>query len=1116
MSWLGGLLGTSSQEEQVSVPLLTQRVADAVTVDDRRRAVHLIKAISENSSYHKALGASVPVLLSILKTDREDVDLARSSLQILADIMTAPSTGQATTEAENAAAFVKDTRNVATILELAQEHDAGVRYHTVQLLRIVTAFRLSETQQAVLAAPLGVGHLMDLLRDSREMVRNEVLLLLCELTKSNQEIQKIIAFEGAFDVVFEIIYDDGPVEAHEGGVIVNDCLQFANTLLRANHSNQNYFRETGSLSKMLPLLNVNKTDMWILTDDKASLLLLALETLSLLLPTNNPSRTANLAALAKCGVLQLVIPLALGSMNNAHIRVKALMTLGDLLYGSKEHATRFSLYSFPPASSRASDGGPPPPPVPAVARLLAVALGSRDPAESGAAVRAFRCFLYENEEGQLALASTVTPSAISSSSTPQSLTGLIEGSVTVGSILLHALLDWEPQGPPQPAWYSSCILGYILRDSPRAKDLLLRIPLEIPKQGVPMVTLLTRSMRVLTLLHRTPGLPNASPLLPSPGLLVRVGLLRLLGTWLDDCGGAVKSFLDSATNLSFLVEIVLQHSPHSDPHMVGTGNDGFAHVQGLAAFLIGLCFICNQDQPSSQQQASLQGIIVQRIGIERLLDALDRVRRSPEFQMAEQGKSEVDGGGQQLNLYDYDWTVHFKAAYDRIHRQLKSPKPQSNAVSTPQQARPSAAPPAPASASSDAILQSYKDLINTQTRELEMIKTRNHELEERIRTLDEQLQNNAARSPAAGVSATGEYVPTQLEEQLLHERQQMIGDIEKMRAELEMIGPAYTAQTQELQGLVQAFNQLEAEHVKQDDANRALRAQLEAANNAGAVSVPVADPAVQRDLQQAREEVQRLNGVVASLSSELDRLRPQTAELDGLHDELHRLRLTLAAVTAERDSLSSQSNADELGTLRHELSAIRTERDQLRSEAGGLQQRLDLAQASLQEADDTLSSLETTQLELSSLRSRYATLTAERDAATAERPRLERERDELRSGADQLRHELSSVQGQLAASLADAAAARRELDTLRSQASQPAAAANAPDVSGLQTEVSLLTAENQKLQSSLKQAELRFKSLEKEQDDLLEVFAKLEIDNNNLKARISLHEPDFGTDSEQY
>ena len=58
--------------------------------------------------------------------------------------------------------------------------------------------------QAVLAAPLGVVHLMDMLGD-KEALRNEALLLFMGLSRSNQSIQQIAAFEGAFERLLNII-----------------------------------------------------------------------------------------------------------------------------------------------------------------------------------------------------------------------------------------------------------------------------------------------------------------------------------------------------------------------------------------------------------------------------------------------------------------------------------------------------------------------------------------------------------------------------------------------------------------------------------------------------------------------------------------------------------------------------------------------------------------------------------------------------------------------------------------------------------------------------------------------------------------------------------------------
>lgn len=52
-------------------------------------------------------------------------------------------------------------------------------------------------QDAILSSR-GVVRLMDMLAE-REVIRNEALVLLVTLTHANEEVQKIAAFEGAFD-----------------------------------------------------------------------------------------------------------------------------------------------------------------------------------------------------------------------------------------------------------------------------------------------------------------------------------------------------------------------------------------------------------------------------------------------------------------------------------------------------------------------------------------------------------------------------------------------------------------------------------------------------------------------------------------------------------------------------------------------------------------------------------------------------------------------------------------------------------------------------------------------------------------------------------------------------
>jgi hypothetical protein len=82
------------------------------------------------------------------------------------------------------------------------------------------------------------------------MTRTEALQMIQLLIASNTDLQKILTFEGIFEILFKIIRDEDGIE---GSVIALECLTLIDSLLRYNVSNQNYFRELG-LPPLLPQL----------------------------------------------------------------------------------------------------------------------------------------------------------------------------------------------------------------------------------------------------------------------------------------------------------------------------------------------------------------------------------------------------------------------------------------------------------------------------------------------------------------------------------------------------------------------------------------------------------------------------------------------------------------------------------------------------------------------------------------------------------------------------------------------------------------------------------------------------------------------------------------------
>lgn len=95
-------------------------------------------------------------------------------------------------------------------------------------------------QACVLASPMGVIALMDLLGQPLEVLRNEALLLLVGLCNGCPQIANIAAFEGAFEKLLAICGAEGGPAA--GDVIVQDGAELMNNLLRDNLANQRLFR----------------------------------------------------------------------------------------------------------------------------------------------------------------------------------------------------------------------------------------------------------------------------------------------------------------------------------------------------------------------------------------------------------------------------------------------------------------------------------------------------------------------------------------------------------------------------------------------------------------------------------------------------------------------------------------------------------------------------------------------------------------------------------------------------------------------------------------------------------------------------------------------------------
>ncbi|CAI5525138.1 unnamed protein product, partial [Closterium sp. Naga37s-1] len=153
---VGGLVFGSGddQEDDGGVERLLDRISNGVLAEDRQSAMaDLRDVVTDSPVAQQALGAmGIPVLLSVLREDREDVDLIRGALEVLVAGLAAGAGGGGAEQRErewgqqqqrvapgviNSELFAREPHSIALLLALLEEEDFYIRYHTVQLLTIL-------------------------------------------------------------------------------------------------------------------------------------------------------------------------------------------------------------------------------------------------------------------------------------------------------------------------------------------------------------------------------------------------------------------------------------------------------------------------------------------------------------------------------------------------------------------------------------------------------------------------------------------------------------------------------------------------------------------------------------------------------------------------------------------------------------------------------------------------------------------------------------------------------------------------------------------------------------------------------------------------------------------
>ena len=379
---------------------LLERVESSTLLEDRRDACRALKSLSK--TYRLEVGAQgLEILIAELGVDRSDNETLSYVLDSLCNVITGSnedpfepsSPGVTSTDDEEDVGisfteiFAKKKENVALLLDLLEEFDFKVRWPALRLLMGLLRHKLKSLQDAVLAHATGVSRLMDLLSDSREIIRNDAILLLMLLTKGNANIQKIVAFENAFDRILEIIIDEGFTS---GGVVVEDCLIVLQNLLKNNTSNQNFFKEGSFIQRLLPFLDIPENMEW--SPQKTSNVLFFLQVVRCLVSPTNPAQATSSSqkVLSSCGIFANLCNLLMASGVPPELTTEAINTVAEIIRGDHHNQEYFSKVSVPTV-----------PPKSIISVILLSMVGEKQAFDLRCGVLyCFECYLYRNELGQ--------------------------------------------------------------------------------------------------------------------------------------------------------------------------------------------------------------------------------------------------------------------------------------------------------------------------------------------------------------------------------------------------------------------------------------------------------------------------------------------------------------------------------------------------------------------------------------------------------------------------------------------------------------------------------------------------------------------------------------------
>ncbi|KAJ5578359.1 uncharacterized protein N7459_007323 [Penicillium hispanicum] len=635
-----------------TIDVLSSRLQSATLLEDRRAAIQGLRSFAKLYPASVASGG-LRSLISSLRNDGEDVDTTKVVLETLLMLFTPD---VASPEASDEIAlwladeFTQRQDNITILLDLLETRDFYSRLYSLQLMSHICSARPERTQETIFTAPLGISRLVNVLTDIREPVRNEALVLLIALTPASEEIQKLVAFENAFEILFSLIEAEGSLTL--GTEVVEDCLSLLAHLLRFNVSNQSFFRETGCVKKLMVLLAECQQDQvgeeappqWTLVQrDKNVWGLLAI--IQLFLIRGGVGTPMNQTAFWQNGVTEQVLSVAFGQRFSVSVTSKALATCADLIRGNSPLQERFGdievSWGSAPLKAQAANGNAEPERINVIEAFLKLSL---EPAPNNlldarlAACECMKAFFAHH-------------TGIRMHVLRRAIEGHTSGQDRIPNIISVLLIAPESRGNADPyqVWMASVLMFHLLFDDAHAKATAMKVTEGDAESGEEVVTSVQSVVgNLITGLQR------------GDDERITVGYLMLLCGWLFEDPDVVNDLLGEGSSIQTLLqEIKHQRAP-------------WKLVPGLCTVLLGIIYeFSTKDSPIPR--VTLHKLLIEQLGREQYIDKITKLRESPlvrDFEVLPQTAiGQLDGGLPEV-FFDRSFIEFLKDNFSRLIRAI--------------------------------------------------------------------------------------------------------------------------------------------------------------------------------------------------------------------------------------------------------------------------------------------------------------------------------------------------------------------------------------------------------------------------------------------------------------